>query len=322
MLSVWYFHVRLKNAKGWGATSHFKFQIDTTKPESFDIKQIDGKLSSTKAKFTFTAKDISSGIDHYEIQIDDSAVETWKDSGNNTYETPILNPGKHTLLVKAVDAAGNFLEKSTEFTIEGLEPPTITEYSKELQRGEVLVVKGQTYPNFDVLVWIQKGKSKAKSYSVNSDDDGKFIFTKEMSSGGSYNVWAEVQNQYGQKSGISNKVSVNVKLGTIFSWMINLPFIVIPFLILILLASYFGYKYFIFKKKLKREIFEAKAALHRSFEFIRKDIKREFKLFEAVKTKKELLREMDKISQQLKKDLDNAEKIVKKEIDDIEKEVK
>lgn len=279
-------------------------------------------MSSTKAKFTFTAKDISSGIDHYEIQIDNSAVETWKDSGNNTYETPLLNPGKHTLLVKAVDAAGNFLEKSTEFTVEGLEPPTIIEYSKELQSGEILTIKGTTYPSSDVIIWIQKGRAKPKNYNIISSENGEFILSIDKLSRGNYTIWAEVINKNGLKSNPSQKINILVKSGAIFSWIINLPILLIPLIILILLVSYFCYKCITFKRKVRAEVYGAKTVLHKSFEFLKKDIQYEIKSLTKIKNTKQLLEQAERMSKQFKRDLDNAEKGIKREIDDIEKEVK
>ena len=84
---VWYFHVRLKNKAGWGGISHFRFQIDTEKPSSFDIQEISRKdKTDPRARFKFNAKDKTSGIDHYEVQIDEGGQQPWKDDGSGVYE--------------------------------------------------------------------------------------------------------------------------------------------------------------------------------------------------------------------------------------------
>src|SRR3990167_8721643 len=77
---TYYFHVRLRNAEGWGGVSHFRFQIDTEKPTRFEISEIERKdLTDPRAEFIFDASDKTSGIDHYEIQIDNESPQVWQD---------------------------------------------------------------------------------------------------------------------------------------------------------------------------------------------------------------------------------------------------
>jgi len=123
---VWYFHVQFKNKKGWGEIAHYRFQIDTEKPTDFSIVSASTNLATdTQPKFIFTANDKTSGIDRYEIKIDDGEAIVWQDDGTHQYKTPVLAPGNHTLAVKALDKAGNFLEQSNFFSIESLPVQTL-----------------------------------------------------------------------------------------------------------------------------------------------------------------------------------------------------
>ncbi|MDP3999195.1 MAG: cohesin domain-containing protein [bacterium] len=116
---VWYFHAQLRNSSGWGNTTHFRFQIDTTRPSRFDIELLPREdLTERIVKLNFDAQDELSGIDHYEIEIDDRAQEIWVDDGSGIYATSPLESGKHILIARAVDKAGNFLSNSATFTIE------------------------------------------------------------------------------------------------------------------------------------------------------------------------------------------------------------
>ena len=116
---IWYFHAQLKNNSGWGATSSFKLQIDTKQPNRFDIQLTQrDDLTKQKVSFIFYAEDELSGIDHYEVRIDDRVDEIWKDNGKGVYTTKPMSPGKHILIAKAVDKAGNSITNSTEFTVE------------------------------------------------------------------------------------------------------------------------------------------------------------------------------------------------------------
>lgn len=104
---IWYFHVRLRNIRGWGVTSHFRFQIDTESPESFDITFPDGKeTTNIQPVINFNTTDGLSGISHYELKITDGDL-----------------PDTRRVLVRAFDNAGNYTDAIDKFTI--LTPPKI-----------------------------------------------------------------------------------------------------------------------------------------------------------------------------------------------------
>jgi hypothetical protein len=329
---VWYFSVRLRNNAGWGSISRFRFQIDIEKPTRFEISEVERKdLTDPRAKFIFDASDKTSGVDHYEIQIGNESSQIWQDDGSHRYETPVLGPGKYTLIAKAVDKAGNSLANSTEFTIEALEPPTITDYPRELASGEILRIKGKTkYPNAEINIFLQLEKGEAKSYSVKSDKDGRFIFVAEdRLSSGIYTAWAEVADERGAKSEPSEKVTIAVEQPAflrIGSWAVGFLSVVVPLIALVLLLVYLAWhwwhKFATMRKRVRKEIREAEHALHKAFDLLKEAIREQIKMLEKTKTKRQLTEEEEKIIKQLRKDLDDAEKFVRKEIEDIEKEVR
>lgn len=328
---IWYFSVRLRNNVGWGAISSFRFQIDTEKPR-FEITEISrADLTEPKAKFIFDANDKTSGIDHYEVKIDNNDLLIWKDDGNHKYETPILESGKHTLIAKAVDRAGNTLANSAEFIIEALESPIITEYPKILLSGETLIVNGTTkYSNIQVIVWLQKENEEAKNQSVKSDDKGNFIFiVNKKLDGGIYKLWAEVTDERGAKSNPSDKIIISIERPAflkIGSWAVSLLAIVVPLIALIIallfMLWYGWHKFSMFRKKFKKEVIKAEQTLHLTFDRLRIDIKEQIKMFEETRIKRQLTEEEEKILKKFKNYIDEAEKFIKKEIEDIEKEVK
>ncbi|MDO8522671.1 MAG: hypothetical protein Q7S12_00070 [bacterium] len=328
---IWYFSVRLKNSAGWGAVSRFRFQIDTAKPSSFNITEIIRKdLIEPKASFIFDAKDDVSGIDHYEIQIDGGNAQIWNDDGTKTYTTTVLESGKHVLIAKAVDKAGNSLASSAEFVIESLNSPTITEYPKDLQSGEPLIVRGSTFSNSKVTIWLQKEKDDPKSFIVQSDQDGKFTFTADEKLGdGIYRLWAEVIDARGAKSLPSEKITIAIAKPAILrvgSWAVNLLAIIIPLValifVLLFIVWYGWHKFSLLRKRIRKEVREVESTLHRAFDTLKEDIREQIKLLEKTRGRRQLTEEEDKIVKQLKEDLDTAENFVKKEIEDIKKEVK
>ena len=327
----WFFHIRLRNDAGWGGITHFGFNIDTEKPERFDIKEIlRSDPTDPKARFTFDAFDKTSGIDYYEVKIDDAEAIIWRDDGTHTFEASVLPPGKHTLLAKAFDKAGNWLGNSAEFLIEPLIHPVFTEYPDQLRSGEVLVAKGKTYPSSQVNVYLQRDDEPVRTKTIRSDIDGVFTFVAdEKVREGVYKLWAEVIDARSAKSGPSETVTIGVKpapLLKIGALLIKILAIVIPLIALIALLIYVllhcWNKCVFLARRLKKEVHDAEEAVYKAFKNLRKNIREQIKFLEKAKTRRELTEEEERVMRRLQQDLDKAERIIKKEIEDIDKTLK
>ncbi len=322
---IWYFHVQLKNAAGWGAISHFRFQIDTEKPSRFEIREIErDDKTNPRVKFVFDAKDETSGIDHYEVQIDDSNPQVWQDEDSGVFETPALGPGQHTLIAKAIDKAGNSLANSAEFSIQALEPPTITDYPKELTSGEILIVKGSTYQNAQVVIWLQRDKDEPQSQIVKSDNNGNFTFiTEERLKDGIYKLWAEAVDERGARSKPTDKVTIVVeqpailKIGGRAVTILAIAVPILALIILLLALIWYGWhKFSSFRKRIRKETKEAEQALHQAFKALKEETEKQVAKLDG---KPDLSEREKKICGELKKALKISEKFVGKEIKDIEK---
>ena len=331
---TWYFHVRLRDASGWRAVSHFRFQIDTQPPEPFTINFVDGnETDNPRPVALFDTTDSLSGIDYYKIKIGEGdffsvAPEIVK---SNPYTLLPQAPGKRNILVQAFDKAGNYAMATEEFIIRPLKEPAFTEYQQELESGSILTVKGENqYPNSQIIVWLQRENDESKAFPVRSDQDGKFIFVSdERLRDGAYTLWTEVVDERGAKSGPSEKLIIAVKRPAFLqvgSWVVSLLAVVVPFVALIILflfVSWYGWhKFSLFRKRLKKEVRETESALHKAFDLLKEDIREQVKMLEKTKNKRELTEEEEKLIKRLKKDLDDAEESVRKEIEDIEKELR
>ncbi|OHA71345.1 MAG: hypothetical protein A3D64_02460 [Candidatus Wildermuthbacteria bacterium RIFCSPHIGHO2_02_FULL_49_9] len=331
---IWYFHAQFRNANGWGEISHFRFQIDTQPPESFKIKFIDGnETENPRPTVVFDTTDSLSGVNYYKIKIGEGnffsvAPEIVK---TNPYTLPLQNPGKRNILVQAFDNAENYSVATEEFTIEPLRAPVVTDYPKELQSGEALMVKGESqYPNSQVVIWLQREKNDPKSFTVQSDQDGKFTFTADEKLGdGIYQLWAEVIDVQGAKSLPSEKITIVVAKPVIFrigTWAIGFLAVVIPLVALIIVLLFIlwhgWHKFSLMRKRLRKEVREAESALHKAFDLLKDDIREQIKMLEKTRIKRQLTEEEEKVVKQLKGDLDDAEEFIRKEIEDIEKEMK
>ncbi len=330
---VWYFHAQFKNAKGWGAVSTFRFQIDTKPPEPFSIQIIDGKeVSTPRPTILFNTTDSLSGIDHYNIKIGEGDFNTLTNDkvANNPYTLPPQPPGKRTILVKAVDQAGNYTVAVEDVNIKSLNAPLITYFPEKLSTGEVLIIKGTTYPESEVYLWIVENNGEPASHIIRSDENGGFAFVyPEKLKDGVYSFWVSVKDDKGTLSNPSLKntfIASPPSILRIGTKVVNyLVVLVSTALLLILLALSLWYGWHKFKKlrkRLQKEALGAETTLHQTFLVLRNDLSEEITLLENAKASRKLTLEENKIIRRLKKNLDVLEGQMTKEIKQIEKEVK
>ena len=105
---AWYFHIKARQETGsFGNTAHFQILIDTEEPESFDIElkdEIDENNVSRTPTVNFGATDETSGIDHYDVLIDDEVVFSGPEE---TYAFGRISKGDRVVTVIAFAKAGN-----------------------------------------------------------------------------------------------------------------------------------------------------------------------------------------------------------------------
>lgn len=112
-----YLHVKFKRNGVWGPIAHFKFNIDTTAPEDFNIEA--ANLSdNAQPSITFETTDKLSGIEHYEIKVGGSDwVSLAPSNAGQPYQINANQSGTVTVLVKAIDGAGNVKTESKNIAV-------------------------------------------------------------------------------------------------------------------------------------------------------------------------------------------------------------
>ena len=215
--------------------------------------------------------------------------------------------------------------------------PEITEYPRKLAPGEMLTAVGKTiYVNSGVIIWLQKDKAEPEKYLSQSDEEGKFVFKKELAEG-VYQLWAvavDVTVQEGDRqSSPSEKLTITVKesvfrglgdrLLNAGSWLIKFLTILIPLIALLLLLIFLLWhgrqKFSKLRLKAAKEIRLAQKAFQKEVEKSKKDIQKRIEILEGNRARRRLVDEAEeKIMEQLKNNLTNMEKSGKKEIKDIE----
>lgn len=278
---VWYFHCQLKNKIGWGKTSHFKFQIDNIPPLAFKVEVKEGKeTTNPRPTLIFETIDELSGVDYYEVKIDQNPSVMLKET---EYQMPIQDLGKHTIIVKATDRAGNETLAMTEINILPIDPPVITDYPKTIFSDAMLSIKGTAAPENKINIYIQKGREEPKIDETKSDKEGKWFYTGTEALGtGIYRIWAEAKDLQGAKSKPSEKVIIRVAQPAfiqIGQLAISYLVVIITLLFLILGAVcgiiWSWGKIIRKRKRLKTEISEAEKSLYYAFKTLKEEIEKQ-----------------------------------------------
>jgi len=113
---IWYFHLRSKKNGIWGKTNYFAVRIDTSPPQKFEPR-----VDTRNGFIYFETKDFHSGIDHYEISIlnftDSPAPAPFFIEATSPFRSPSIKAGKYSVIIRAIDRAGNWQEAETKFQI-------------------------------------------------------------------------------------------------------------------------------------------------------------------------------------------------------------
>ncbi|MEW5759570.1 MAG: Ig-like domain-containing protein [Candidatus Thermoplasmatota archaeon] len=110
-----YYSIDFKNAEN---TKTVKVKIDTKTPNAFTPTANPSSWTNKNPQITFSTNDATSGIDHYEVKIDDGTFSTQ----TSPYTLPNIADGKHTITVRAYDKAGNYIDGSVDVYIDKTNP--------------------------------------------------------------------------------------------------------------------------------------------------------------------------------------------------------
>ena len=322
---TWYFHLQIKNEKGWSAVSTKKVQIDTTSPERFWIKKSDRQdLTDPKLNFSVEAEDSVSGVENYHALVDDIYEESFNGLLEKIEVGP-LPPGSHTVLVRAQDRAGNIRTESFLVQIDSIKAPVFTEISNVIHSGSVVALKGESLPNSEIVILFEMKGEEPENYSVRSDKDGEFVFVApKKPSDGIYRVKAKVIDERGAESLYNEGATVavqppgSIRFGGL---MVNSLSVLIPLLAMVVLLvftlSWGSHKWKIFRYRLDKEIKEAEEEVHQTFENLRKRSRYQLLLLKKAEKKRELTEEELKIKEQLEETVEDLGGSAEKEVHDI-----
>ena len=254
---IWYFHVRYQSGGQWSPVGNYRIQIDKEPPKNLTAQSFS---DSEGSKIKINAQDDFSGIDHYEVYVNNLEALTINaaDSAN-----PILLSGlavgDNEVKILAYDKAKNKSEISLSIKSEKLPAPSITDYSEVVVVGDSLHLKGSSIPDSKLAIIVKQSGDSPQIYQVNSDGQGNFDFTSDsVPDAGNYQVWAYITDDSGPISYESNKVTIkaetkkwSIDFSGLTGVIYQIPYSsILPWLLLIFLALYGWYKFWKTRRKL------------------------------------------------------------------------
>ena len=325
---IYYFHLQYKNALGWGAITHYPVKIDTVRPEVLSIKLIgDKEKLRALPSFTINAKDRTSGIASFSLKLDYEDVVSIAPQGEDTvYTISGIAPGKHTLIVRALDKAGNATTDSIDFGIIPLEKPIITSYKDTLSQGDKIELAGKTkYASSTVeVVYIDDQNNEYKdTTATNFNGDFTMTFLPHLKAG-LYQMKARViDNSDGAQSYFTDPVKVTIKsiepfsLGAFLLNWLSLILISIVATFLILLVLWYCYRKFKeYRNRILRKMGRAEALLPRDIEALTRNLVENHDMLMAVAENRDLTNEEDAMLENLKRQLETTDKDLIEKIKD------
>lgn len=323
---VQYMHVQFKDGNGWGRITSYKFQIDTKAPESLRVTFPDGPITvNPRPSISVEANDILSGIGHVLAVVDSQATTTYDVIENNLYQLPEASPGKHTVIVYAVDRAGNTSSVSLDYTVVEITPPTITEYAKKAEVGDVLKIVGVTYPSSVVEVAYVNQDGVMRTETTTSNQEGQFTMLWSKKLGADvYELKVRVIDSRGATSPYSPPKMVVIKRQSyieigmfVVNWL-SLVLIVIIAVVCVLATLWYSFIQFNrFRRHIHRRLAEAENTLKTNVAALRRDIEEFHGVLVKAEKKRPLTKEEQSILKKFRKRLEITEQEIEKKLEQI-----
>ena len=326
---VQYFHIQFRNADGWGRVAHYRLAVDSEKPSQFDIELLETTPGDPEPTLFFDVTDATSPVRDFIIQINGGEpIEYTDETGSSTYQLPSLEPGRHSVVVEAFDAAGNSIVSSFAFDIAAFEKPVFEEYPRRLSVGVVPVITGVTRPEAELEIRVVRvgASTEPQTYTVTSDVNGGFTFIPDGPfDQGVYELSARATDTFGAQSEWSDPVRMVVtepgyiQFGTMLVSALSLFVPLVALLLLLILATlYFVRRIRRISGYIIRETEEAETSVTNAFGRLRSIVDTHATTLASSRKTKKLTKAESELITALRQELQESERRVKKEVGDVD----
>lgn len=322
-----YFHIQFQNSDGWGGVRHYRLAVDTVAPTGLTITSASTSDAANPAQaLVFTSVEETSGIASYLVKVDAAEPYEYIPSDDmSTHTLPSLDPGYHTVIVEAFDAAGNSVIGTYSFTIASFDRPVFTDVPTDMSANVVPVITGNTRPNSAVQVFFNRVGSEENVYETMSNAEGVFNFIPDgVLYSGVYELSARATDEFGAQSDMSETYRIAVQEPgyiRIGSQVVDAMSVIVP-LILLALLLVFGIWYMLFvfrrfKGVVGVESLEALTILQREFTSLHETVAQQRALLIDSRKTKKLTKAEAATLIEFGSALERSQQAVEKEIKDV-----
>jgi len=232
---IHYFHLKIKDNNVWSEISHYKIQIDTTPPEPFVI--VVDQDTEGHSLISFATTDALSGIDKYRVKVDNEYHELSAEETTMDLSLPV---GNHTVIVRAVDKAGNEAVAAVDLDVAVSSIPAITIAPHKLQTTDKLFLGGTGKPGIALELVVQSKDGQEivrKIFMTDQDGTWDFVYDNNLAKG-DYVAWIKQAESDQPESSVEFLVGSSLISRLSNTWLLFLIIIVgifnIAFIILAL----------------------------------------------------------------------------------------
>jgi Bacterial Ig-like domain/Cohesin domain len=325
---VTYFHIQFRNDEGWGRIAHYRLGVDATAPNGLTLSMApESNLANPNQIIVATTTDITGApIERFRVQLNGGeSFEVQNEKNVGEIRLSDLKPGRQTIVVEAIDAAGNSSMSTFTFDIESFDAPRFTDIPAEVNSDVIPVFLGTTRPRATVFATLETPNAEPLQYEVTSDETGAFrVIPNGKLPEGVYTLRATAKDEFGAQSQDSEPVqfvvrpSGFIKIGT---FLISVLSVIIPLAGLMVL-SFFGLmytqsRYRLFRFSVAKESREVSEVLRQQFARIKQVLDtHEDDLIVSRKTKK-LTGAEEALINDIRAVIESAEGSVSKEVRDV-----
>jgi hypothetical protein len=325
-----YLHVQFRNGDGWGAVTHYRLAVDTNAPTDFTIVQPEGfDPSQPEQQLQLQTEDGGSGVVRFEVQLDGGEPYEFvpEEQGTSTILIlPALDPGKHTVIIEAFDAANNSLVSTYSFTITAFDRPQFLDVPERISAGVVPAFRGQTRPNASVTIALEPIGADVREVTVQADAEGLFTYIPERAlATGVYDLSAVATDTSGAVSEPSDRIRFVVEepgYVAIGSFMVSVLSVVVPLtvllLVLVALLVYGGRRIMVIGSTVRRETNEALAVIDTEFAALESQLEKEATAVAKTRKSAQLTKAEAAFVAAMKEQIQVARQRVQKEVSEVD----
>lgn len=333
---IWYFKIRGRKNGSWGPVSSYVVRIDTDPPKNIKVEyNYDDKIGFLNIKADI--QDKTSGIDYYELYINDSLIEkiAAEKLVNGNYGLAVKAIlGDNTVKFLAVDKAGNKIEvPGTFYASEILDIQEedqrktslistiqIDQLPQIIADQEQLLIRGKfSEVNKKLAVNLKKENEQPIVLETIANFDGAFFVLTPKLKSGSYDIWAESVGEENLYS--SNHLLLKVKkpnLSIIAIYHLIMLVIVIMIFLFIMFFYYLRHPY---RGNLDKQ--KIKMVLGKSYDsemliLLKSRLEKQLAILQTIRHNRILTKDEKKIRQELENDLD----VIDQELQNLKQEGK